>query len=142
VAVQQWLVKNRGWTLIALVRDSTQSNANVQEARRQAQKKGDYQKNKNDPGIPISDSLVDYGDDAKKKNEACRKAITAIPFAVGNGQGGKHCWFLSNGNVYEVHWDRPSDDPKLYEVSPITGKKGNEIWDWGAIVVPPSSGTK
>ena len=45
---------------------------------------------------------------------------------------------ILNGQVYEVHWDKPANDPNVIEATPL------EKWAWnsGVIVMPMDDFTK
>jgi len=58
-------------------------------------------------------------------------SLDFINFGFGISKGGKHTWLFSNGQVYEVHWDKIGTE--LYESTSLRSFP----WLSGAIVVPP-----
>ena len=69
--------------------------------------------------------------------------LNTVEFAVGVADSGFHTFVVSGGMVYEVHWNRGPDDPRLTSSKPLksffkvhtTGLPGE--WGSGVIAVPP-----
>lgn len=84
------------------------------------------------------------GKKTSKETREWWKALKDTEFAVGVADQGFHTFAISRGEVYEVHWDRGPDDPKL------TGKRTLEDffrpdrengfgWGSGIIAIPPEA---
>lgn len=106
-------------------------------------------------GVPLSGLIVGYnkqekfttthegwmwpfGKDIKVSTEdpanvAVFEALKKVKFAVGINKGGTHCFLLSYGEVFEVHWDK--EGAELY------GKKDFYGYEWnsGIVLTPPDS---
>jgi hypothetical protein len=59
--------------------------------------------------------------------------LTKVKFAVCLARGAKHCFLLSYGDVFEVHWDQ--EGPRLYGRRKLYGYD----WNSGIILTPPDS---
>jgi Domain of unknown function (DUF4157) len=100
-------------------------------AYRKVQERGTYY------GIDVERgaSVVDYRRTSPRKQENTGNLdkLRRIPLGVIAARGGTHMTLILNGQVYEVHWDRPATDPNVIEATPL------EKWEWqsGAVVVPP-----
>lgn len=96
-----------------------------------ASKKGTYYGAQVDPGRAV----VDYNptDEAKTaKKTGNLEKLQRLPLGVIAARGGMHMALIINGQVYEVHWDRPPDDKDVIQATPL------EEWAWqsGIIVAP------
>jgi hypothetical protein len=74
------------------------------------------------------------------------KELKETEFAVGVADQGFHTFAISEGYVYEVHWDRGPDDPTLTGrrsledfFRPDNRKKGEFGWGSGVIAIPPEA---
>jgi hypothetical protein len=69
--------------------------------------------------------------------------LNTVEFAVGVADSGLHTFVVSGGMVYEVHWNKGPDDPRLTSSKPLksffkvhtNGSAGE--WGSGVIAVPP-----
>jgi hypothetical protein len=59
--------------------------------------------------------------------------LKRVPLGVISARGGTHMTLVINGQVYEVHWDKPATDRDVIQATPL------EQWAWqsGVIVMPP-----
>jgi Domain of unknown function (DUF4157) len=79
-------------------------------------------------------SIVEYRRTAVTKPDTLTgiDKLKNVPLGVIAAKGGRHMTLILNGQVYEVHWDKPASDPNVIEATPL------ERWGWnsGVIVMP------
>jgi hypothetical protein len=102
---------------------------------------GEYRGSNEATGIPVdaSKSIIDYRPTSptKQENMSNFDRLKQVPLAVIATKGGTHMTLLLNGQVYEVHWDKPATDPNVIEATPL------EKWAWlSGVVVMPSEDYK
>lgn len=104
---------------------------------KRVREKGEYRGSNETTGIPVdaSKSIIDYRPTSPKKQENMSNfdRLKQVPLAVIATKGGTHMTLLINGQVYEVHWDKPATDPDVIQATPL------EKWQWlsGVVVMPP-----
>jgi hypothetical protein len=79
-----------------------------------------------------------FGDGVKVSNEdpdniAVFQNLKKVKFAVCIARGGTHCFLISYGDVFEVHWDQ--EGPSLYGRRSFYGYG----WNSGIVLTPPDS---
>jgi len=91
--------------------------------------------------VELSGMIIGYNRKEPDKNLANKTAnqqafdrLKKVKFCVGICRGGEHTFLMSNGVVWEVHWEEEGD--KLYEKTDFI----NFIWMSGIVVTPPDSG--
>jgi hypothetical protein len=86
-------------------------------------------------GIKISGNIINYRltESGIVSNNIGLLWLKSVKFAYGIARGATHCFLISYGNIYEVHWTGIGED--LYKVTPF------ERFEWlsGAIMVPPGT---
>jgi hypothetical protein len=106
------------------------------EAFKKVKKTGQYY------GVDVdsSESIVDYRRTASTKQNTWTQLdkLKSVPLGVIAAKGGRHMTLILDGQVYEVHWDKPASDPNVIEATPL------EQWGWnsGVIVMPPEDFSK
>jgi hypothetical protein len=105
-------------------------------AYKRVRESGEYRSSNEKTGIPVdaTKSVINYRRTSATKQEDMTgiDKLHKIPLAVITARGGTHMTLLLNGQVYEVHWDKPATDPNVIEATPL------EKWQWqsGAVVMP------
>jgi hypothetical protein len=93
-------------------------------------------------GIDVDNtkSIVEYRRTSATTQETWTNLdkLKKVPLGVIAVKGGRHMTLILNGQVYEVHWDKPANDPNVIEATPL------EKWAWnsGVIVMPMDDFTK
>lgn len=97
---------------------------------------GEYRSSNEKTGIPVdaAKSVVNYRPTSTTKREDMTgiDKLKKIPLAVITARGGQHMTLLLEGQVYEVHWDKPVTDPNVIEATPLE----KWVWQSGAVVMP------
>jgi len=85
-------------------------------------------------GVEKGASVVDYRRTSPTQPEQFGNLdkLRGIPLGVIAARGGWHMTLLLNGQVYEVHWDKPPTDPNVIEATPLE----KWIWQSGVVLVP------
>ena len=83
----------------------------------------------NFPPIPFPTTITIPAD-----NTAVFERLKQVKFAFGVNKGGWHCFLLSYGEVFEVHWGE-NDVVRLYGKRDFYGYE----WNSGVILTPPDS---
>ena len=83
------------------------------------------------------DQFVKLGKKISPESSKLWESLSRTEYAVGVTDSGTHTYAVAGGMVYEVHWDKGPDDPKLTEAEPI--EKFFNKWGSGVIAVPPES---
>jgi hypothetical protein len=83
------------------------------------------------------DRFVKLGKKMSPESSELWQALSRAEYAVGVTDSGTHTYALANGMVYEVHWDKGPNDPKLTSAKPLQEFFGQ--WGSGVIAVPPES---
>ncbi|WP_437640235.1 eCIS core domain-containing protein [Sorangium sp. So ce854] len=132
-ALLESLVAVGGWKAVFWSpdpRNPADSNPEHPTAYKTVKKSGTYY------NIPVdkAQSVVDYRPTSATKQESMTQLdkLRQVPLAVIAAKGGRHMTLLLNGDVYEVHWDKPVTDPDVIEATPL------ERWAWnsGVVVMP------
>lgn len=86
-------------------------------------------------GVEAAKSVIEYRPTSATKREQMTNLdqLRTVPLAVIAAKGGLHMTLLLNGQVYEVHWDRPATDPNVIEATPLE----KWVWQSGVVVMPP-----
>jgi hypothetical protein len=87
-----------------------------------------------DRKIPISGLIINFRPTISQ-NPTPRETdqlewFNTVNFAYGIARGAEHCFLVTRGKLWEVHWDEIGE--KLYEISDF----GNFKWLSGAVVIP------
>ncbi len=92
-------------------------------------------------GIPVdkSKSVIEYRPTSPTRQETMTNLdqLRGVPLGVIAARGGTHMTILLNGDVYEVHWDKPATDPDVITATPLE----KWVWQSGIVVMPPESFT-
>jgi hypothetical protein len=94
-------------------------------------------------GVRLSGMIVGYNRHEPDTNAANRAAnlqalvrLKKVEFCVGICKGGQHTFLMSDGRVWEVHWDGIGGS--LYEITDFNKYR----WLSGIVLTPPGSGFK
>lgn len=133
------LISKAGWKAVFWAPSPRNPGDNSPEhptAYKRVREEGEYRSANETTGIPVdaSKSVIDYRKTAPTKPDDMTgiDKLHKIPLAVITAKGGKHMTLLLNGQVYEVHWDKPATDPDVIEATPLE----NWVWESGAVVMP------
>lgn len=93
-----------------------------------------------DINVDKTKSIVEYRRTSATKQETWTNLdrLKKVPLGVIAAKGGTHMTLILNGQVYEVHWDKPANDPNVIEATPLE----KWIWNSGVIVMPMDDFTK
>lgn len=136
-ALQRALETQAGWKGVfwsPSPRNPGDSNAEHPVAYKRVREKGLY--SSDDVAVENANSVINYRPTATTVQPEFNSLdqLKKVPLGVISARGGKHMTLLINGQVYEVHWDKPATDRDVIEATPLE----RWVWESGVIVMPPS----
>lgn len=140
-ALQKALETEAGWKGVFWApspRNPEDGTSEHPAAYKRVRNKGLY--SSDDVAVDNSRSVIDYRPKAATKEPTFTRIdqLKKVPLGVISARGGTHMTLIINGEVYEVHWDKPANDPNVIQATPL------EKWQWqsGAIVMPDADFNK
>lgn len=137
-ALQTALETKAGWKGVFWApspRNPEDASSEHPVAYKRVREKGLY--SKDDVVVEKAESVIDYRPKSPTTAPKMTKLdqLKKVPLGVISARGGTHMTLLINGQVYEVHWDKPPTAPNVIEATPL------ERWKWqsGVIVMPGES---
>jgi hypothetical protein len=133
VEVLKAIQAQAGWTAVFWgpdPRHPADTHAEHPDAYRKVREHGTYY------GVTVDKdkSVIDYRPTSSTTaaDLSQLQKLRRVPFGIIAARGGDHMTVLINGVVYEVHWDKPANDPNVIEATPL------ENWAWlsGVILMP------
>ena len=136
-ALQKALETQAGWVGVFWApspRNPEDQSPEHPVAYKRVRKEGLY--SKDDVAVNKDKSVIDYRPASPTKEPTFTRIdqLKKVPLGVISARGGTHMTLLLQGQVYEVHWDKPASDPNVIEATPLE----QWVWQSGVIVMPPT----
>ena len=143
--IQRYLVDSKNFTGVFYLQDKGKPLTG----------RGAAMKNCNYYGVKASYVLSDYQDPqaeffplvykaAAVEGVRSLAALNRVKFGFGISDSGSHTWLLSDGQIYESHWDKIGTQPNgpggLFEKRSI--RAFTSTWTDGLIVIPSAEASK